>query len=59
MADDIYKRGNGRWAKVSGKRGAWNVAKGWAGEMSAGRVLTYKTKDAALIAANYWIADRG
>ena len=52
-------RSNGKWAKVSGQRGKWTVAKGWAGEVSArpNHVLTYPTKDGALIAANYWIND--
>jgi hypothetical protein len=50
-------RTNGKWAKVSGSRGKWAVAKGWAGSFAAVRVLTYPTKDGALIAAKGWVAD--
>ncbi len=52
-----YLRGNGKWAKVSGKRGAWAIAKGWEGDFKALNVLTYPTKDGALVAAQYWIND--
>lgn len=50
-------RKNGKWAKISGKRGSWSCAKGWEGNFKADRVLIYPTKDGALIAANYWVGD--
>jgi hypothetical protein len=50
-------RSNGKWAKVSGTRGKWAVAKGWAGDFNAIRVLTYPTKDGALVAARGWVND--
>ncbi len=50
-------RKNGKWAKVSGQRGKWSVAKGWKDEVKAVRVLSYPTKCGALIAANYWVND--
>lgn len=51
-------RGNGKWAKVSGKRGKWAVAKGYQGEVSHASFMPinyYPTKDGALIAANGWL----
>lgn len=59
MEDDMEKtvRSNGKWVKVSGTRGKWAVAKGWEGNFKAERVLTYPTKDGAMIAAKYWIND--
>ena len=50
-------RSNGKWFKVSGKRGAWTVAKGWEGQIQADKFLTYPTKDGAMIAGKYWLAD--
>lgn len=50
-------RGNGKWAKVSGKCGAWTVAMGWDGEFKASKVQNWHIRDAAMIAARYWLAD--
>jgi hypothetical protein len=50
-------RTNGKWAKVSGRRGRWAVAKGWAGQFGAAVILTYPTKDGAMIAARGWVKD--
>lgn len=59
MKEPIYIRANGRWAKVGGKRGEWYVAKGWEGDVKARHLLTYPTKDGAMISARYWIKDCG
>jgi len=50
-------RKNGKWAKVSGKRGAWTVAKGWVGSLQAQQMQSWPTKDCAMVAANYWVND--
>ena len=57
MATDRTIRRNGKWAKVSGSRGAWKVAQGWNGQIVATRVFTYPTKDSALICANGYLND--
>jgi hypothetical protein len=50
-------RSNGKWSKISGKRGAWNCAKGWEGQLNAARLLRYPTKEGAMIAAQNWLKD--
>lgn len=50
-------RGNGKWAKISGKRGAWTCAKGWAGSIKAIYAPVYPTKDGAIVAGQYWLKD--
>ncbi len=50
-------RGNGKWAKVSGQRGKWTLAKGWEGDFKAVRMSVWHTKDGAMIAAHYWLED--
>lgn len=47
-------RRNGKWAKVSGSRGAWTVALGWQGELRAHRMQHTATRlHADCIATNY------
>lgn len=53
---EVTKRANGKWFKVSGKRGRWIVALGWAGSFE-GKTQIWPTKDGAMVAANYWLAD--
>lgn len=53
---EVTKRANGKWAKVSGKRGRWIVAMGWAGSF-VGKTQIWTTKDGAMICANYWLND--
>jgi hypothetical protein len=50
-------RTNGKWAKISGKRGCWTLAQGWSGNFKAAKLRTYPTKDGALIAGRYWVND--
>ena len=50
-------RGNGKWAKVSGKRGRWASAQGWEGQFKAAKLHYWPTKAGALVSARYWIAD--
>lgn len=53
---EVTKRANGKWAKVSGKRGRWIVAMGWAGSFK-GKTQIWTTKDGAMICATYWLND--
>ena len=55
---ESYFRKDIRWAKVSGRRGDWNAALGWKGELKARRVEKAHTKDLALIIARYWVDDQ-
>lgn len=57
MGMDKTIRSNGKWAKISGKRGAWTCAKGWQGDIKAAHIHIYPTKEGALISARYWIED--
>lgn len=56
MSEKTFRK-NGKWVKVSGRRGAWAVAKGWEGDFKAVQTFSYPTKDGALIAARYWLED--
>lgn len=56
MTTEKTTRRNGKWTKVSGKRGRWIVALGWAGSFE-GKTQIWATKDGANIAANYWLSD--
>lgn len=54
---ETTKRKNGKWAKISGKRGRWWCAFGWEGSIQCTRKMLCPTKDYALTAANYWLND--
>lgn len=55
---ESYFRKDIRWAKVSGRRGAWTVALGWKGEFKARTVQKAHTKDLATIIARFWVDDQ-
>ena len=55
MFTEKYFRGNGKWAKVSGKRGRWAVALGWNGSFSARNVQIWRVKDDAVMVAKNWL----
>lgn len=57
-SDGITIRHNLKWAKVSGSRGKWFVAKGWKSSTQAEIVIIAPTKDAALIYAKFWVEDQ-
>lgn len=48
-------RGNGKWAKITGKRGKWTVAKGWEGSFTASKIEHWPVKYGAEIAAKHWL----
>jgi len=56
MTTEKTTRRNGKWAKVSGSRGNWIVAKGWSGSFE-GKTQRWPTKDGAEVAADYWLND--
>ncbi len=54
---DKVIRKNGKWAKISGKRGAYILALGWQGDFAASKLQKWPNKYGAEIAARYWLND--
>lgn len=52
--DKTIRNGN-KWAKVSGKRGSWTVAKGFKSSMIADSCTTVANKELAVIMAKGWV----
>jgi hypothetical protein len=57
MTTERMIRRNGKWTKITGRRGEWRVAQGWEGSLKAVRVFTYPTKEFAIYAAISWLND--
>lgn len=47
-----------KWAKVSGSKGKWTAALGWASNFNASKVVRTPTKTMALEYAKGWVADQ-
>lgn len=50
-------RNDNKWAKISGKRGRWTIAKGYKSNMKASFTVSVDNKELALIIAQGWIND--
>jgi len=57
MTIETTIRNGNKWAKVSGKRGAWTVAKGFKSETKAISITTVGNKELAVIMAKGWVND--
>jgi hypothetical protein len=57
MTTETTTRNGNKWAKVSGKRGEWSVAKGFKSETKAISMTTVGNKELAMIMARGWVND--